>query len=306
VGDMRKNIKKYIIVVLVFILALSAIVSSDSFTKALNVQYNDVKVVVNGTTLKASTIRYNNQVYIQADALLTSIKKTYAWNEKAKTATISDNLNGVAIKTSSLGDIYSGEVVNGIPNGAGTITFKTGEKYIGQFNNGKFDGAGTLMFKDGEKYVGEFKQDLFHGTGTYYYNSGMKFSGEYINNSPVYGRFYNEAGVLLYEGPLDENGVPITSNNTVVGNSAPPVDIPLLNTPTKSEDVIISKIDGDFDGFENGKIFQLMNGQIWKQVSYEYKYSYKFMPKVTIYKDGTKYKMVVDGVDKTITVERLK
>lgn len=61
-----------------------------------------------------------------------------------------------------------------------------------------------------------------------------------------------------------------------------------------------------FEGFEHDKIFKLLNGQIWQQTSFTYKYSFKFSPKVTIYKSGTSYKMIVDGVDGTITVERLK
>lgn len=69
---------------------------------------------------------------------------------------------------------------------------------------------------------------------------------------------------------------------------------------------IVSKIDGEFEGFEEGTLFELANGQIWKQISYDYKYSYKYSPKVVIYKDGVYWYMQVDGVDKTVKVERIK
>jgi hypothetical protein len=69
---------------------------------------------------------------------------------------------------------------------------------------------------------------------------------------------------------------------------------------------IKSKIDSDFEGFDYGNIYELRNGQIWKQVSYAYKYKYIYSPDVLIYKDGIVYKMVVEGMDKEITVEQLK
>lgn len=76
-------------------------------------------------------------------------------------------------------------------------------------------------------------------------------------------------------------------------------------TPTTS-DVIESYIDGTFEGWTGDTVFALKNGQIWKQVSFSYVYHWAFMPKVLIYKSGSVYKMQVEGVDQTITVERLK
>jgi hypothetical protein len=70
--------------------------------------------------------------------------------------------------------------------------------------------------------------------------------------------------------------------------------------------VIESKIDGDFECWDGETIFKLMNGQIWQQASYAYKYCYKFMPSVTIYRTNGRYKMIVDGVDGSIYVTRIK
>lgn len=70
--------------------------------------------------------------------------------------------------------------------------------------------------------------------------------------------------------------------------------------------VIESRIDGEFSGWEGETIFKLLNGQIWQQASYSYKYHYAYGPKVLIYKSGALYKMKVDGVDGEITVRRLK
>jgi hypothetical protein len=96
----------------------------------------------------------------------------------------------------------------------------------------------------------------------------------------------------------------ITSGPLFSGNQSGTI------TPTSSITVetstINSQIDGDFDGFDSKKIFKLLNGQIWQQTSFDYKYSYKYSPKVTIYKDGSYYYLIVDGEDKKVRVERIK
>ncbi|WP_227766366.1 stalk domain-containing protein [Zhaonella formicivorans] len=85
-------------------------------------------------------------------------------------------------------------------------------------------------------------------------------------------------------------------------NTTPSVPV----VPVTTDDVIESRIDGEFEGWDGDTIFKLMNGQIWQQSSFSYVYHYAYMPKVTIYKSGTLYKMKVEGVDKEISVIRLK
>lgn len=69
---------------------------------------------------------------------------------------------------------------------------------------------------------------------------------------------------------------------------------------------IESKIDGSFEGWRGDTIVKLTNGQIWQQVSYYYWYRYSYMPKVYIFYSNNSYKMIVDGIDKPITVMQLK
>lgn len=71
-------------------------------------------------------------------------------------------------------------------------------------------------------------------------------------------------------------------------------------------DVIESRIDGEFSGWEGETIFKLQNGQIWQQTSYAYKYKYAYSPKVLIYKSGSGYRMRVDSVEGEIAVTRLR
>ena len=70
--------------------------------------------------------------------------------------------------------------------------------------------------------------------------------------------------------------------------------------------VIESKIDGTFEGWDGDTIVKLLNGQIWQQADIQFSYSYKYMPKVLIYRSGAGYKMKIDGIGRTVRVTRLK
>jgi hypothetical protein len=98
-----------------------------------------------------------------------------------------------------------------------------------------------------------------------------------------------------------------SADNQTSNTPSNPINTAPINTsPITTSTVIESKIDGDFEGWEGDTIFKLQNGQIWQQDSYAYKYSYKYSPKVLIYKSGSGYKMKVDGIDTEIYVKQLK
>jgi len=78
------------------------------------------------------------------------------------------------------------------------------------------------------------------------------------------------------------------------------------STNARSNDVIESQIDGDFEGWEGETIVKLTNGQIWQQNEYYYHYYYSFMPKVVIFKTSSGYKMNVSGTDRSIGVTKLR
>jgi len=83
-----------------------------------------------------------------------------------------------------------------------------------------------------------------------------------------------------------------------------------LNQPPSSGvpsgDVIESRIDGTFEGWDGDTIFKLINGQIWQQAEYAYTYHYAYRPEVLIYRSGSGYKMKVEGVSREIRVKRLR
>jgi len=72
------------------------------------------------------------------------------------------------------------------------------------------------------------------------------------------------------------------------------------------ENYFESKIAGEFKGWEGSTEFKLTNGQIWKQTQYDYHYHYAYMPNVMIYNDGYSVKLKVEGVDKIISVTKIK
>lgn len=67
---------------------------------------------------------------------------------------------------------------------------------------------------------------------------------------------------------------------------------------------IKSKILSDFKGWTGDTIFELQNGQIWKQAQYEYKYFYAYRPDAMVVKIGSHYVMTVNG--KSIRVTKIK
>jgi hypothetical protein len=60
-------------------------------------------------------------------------------------------------------------------------------------------------------------------------------------------------------------------------------------------DVIRSKINGAFNGWDGSSTYTLFNGQVWQQSKYKYKYKYKYMPEVIVYNSGGGHVMHVAG-----------
>lgn len=59
--------------------------------------------------------------------------------------------------------------------------------------------------------------------------------------------------------------------------------------------VIESKINGEFNGWEGETEYELTNGQVWKQSAYKYKYKYAYMPSAIVYETSSGMVMTVKG-----------
>ena len=68
--------------------------------------------------------------------------------------------------------------------------------------------------------------------------------------------------------------------------------------------VIESQINGEFKGWEGDTAYKFTNGQVWKQSTYNYEYTYAYMPKALIYSVDGGYKMQVKGT--LADVQRIK
>lgn len=65
-------------------------------------------------------------------------------------------------------------------------------------------------------------------------------------------------------------------------------------------------IDGEFNGFEYGRLYKLQNGQVWEQTNFSLTLNLGLSPKVTFWKVESVWNMKVDGVDDPVTVRQIR
>jgi hypothetical protein len=84
--------------------------------------------------------------------------------------------------------------------------------------------------------------------------------------------------------------------------------LPAAQTPAaQPTQVIESRVDGDFTGWDGATIVKLTNGQIWQQTEFHYVYHFASMPKARIYPSDGGYKMKIENIDDVaVGVKRLK
>lgn len=137
--------------------------------------------------------------------------------------------------------------------------------------------------KDGQiedEFEGFDDEMIFELTdGTIYFQKNYKYHYHYVYrpNVKIYNNGYSK--ILVVDGVNDYVEVEQTT-------------------------AIKSKIVSEFNGWSGDTIFELQNGQIWKQAKYKYKYFYAYRPNALIVKVGSKYIMNVKG--KTIQVIKIK
>lgn len=137
---------------------------------------------------------------------------------------------------------------------------------------------------EGETIVKLTNGDIWQQSEYYYHYIYTYMPNVIISNSPTGYK-------MKVDGIDKEVGVIKLNNDSFLNGS--------------NSEIIVSRIDGDFNGWDGETIFKLTNGQVWQQSKYAYYYKYKFMPKVIIYREGAGYKMKLDGYDKTVDVKRI-
>ena len=79
------------------------------------------------------------------------------------------------------GDIYHGQVVNGLKEGIGKIQFTDGRVFEGKFRQDEAS-EGTMSYIDGAQYTGELHHGNRHGFGIYRFSDGSFYEGESVMN----------------------------------------------------------------------------------------------------------------------------
>lgn len=78
--------------------------------------------------------------------------------------------------------LYTGELLNNLPNGYGKLIYNDGRVYLGNWVNGLKEGSGEMTFIDGVVYVGQWKNNLRHGYGKQSYPNLCVCEGEWVSD----------------------------------------------------------------------------------------------------------------------------
>ena len=159
--------------------------------------------------------------------------------------------------------IYTGQVVDNIPNGEGTLTWVlTNCVYEGEFVDGKYEGEGTFYWNNvGDSLVGTWS-DGNPISGKYTYKNTMAYEGEFNSAWQFHGQgkfdwnTYNEDGSVKSYGWLYEGGFFNGSPAGCVGK------ITFTNARDGSNGEGVQWFEGVMDGFPNIKKDQFGKGKI--------------------------------------------
>lgn len=66
-----------------------------------------------------------------------------------------------------------------------------------------------------------------------------------------------------------------------------------------------SKIKGTFRGWPGRGVFELANGEIWEQVEYNYLYRNTDQPQATVWRDGSRCFLQVEGMCEMVQVRKI-
>ena len=112
--------------------------------------------------------------------------------------------NGKGKKTSHNGIISEGEFVNGRLHGKGKITYPDGNTYIGDTRDGTPYGKGKKTFSYGT-YEGDYVRGLRHGNGKLTFNDGNTYEGKFVKDAMHGEGKVTYADGFVYQGKFQNN-----------------------------------------------------------------------------------------------------
>jgi hypothetical protein len=90
--------------------------------------------------------------------------------------------------------VYTGQVVDGVPEGKGEYSGSNGLVDKGRFVRGQLNGKGTRTWATGNKHIGNFLNGACSGFGTTYYPGGAKFEAMWVDCGTGEGTFFEKNG----------------------------------------------------------------------------------------------------------------
>ncbi|MDA3940648.1 MAG: NlpC/P60 family protein [Spirochaetia bacterium] len=109
-----------------------------------------------GVTITSLSARYWQSRYYSAVRIFSNDSSSNTVTSTASVITDTGERERVVQNQQFAKGKYSGEIVNGEPEGRGTLDMNNGDRYEGSFLAGLFEGHGTYSWADGTSYTGEF------------------------------------------------------------------------------------------------------------------------------------------------------
>eukprot|EP01051_Picozoa_sp_SAG22_P018857 SAG22_NODE_3303_length_1792_cov_3.291199_1_plen_464_part_01 len=121
----------------------------------------------------------------EADSVISVDEAPYEGEDRDPTATAVKRMRPTNKIVFDSGDVYEGEVLEGLRHGQGSYTWLYGGRYVGGWVQSYQHGTGKRTYPNGDSYEGEWKLDRRDGTGTMLYaGSGVRYEGEWCDDKP--------------------------------------------------------------------------------------------------------------------------
>lgn len=116
--------------------------------------------------------------------------------------------------------VFSGDVQNGLPNGAGSFVTRNDEgdawTYIGEWVDGHLEGYGTSEWDSGWREEGIYANDRLNGEGAEYNGDILWREGTYVDGALSYGTEYDAGGISYFTGAFTTEGFRVEDAGTRV------------------------------------------------------------------------------------------
>lgn len=126
--------------------------------------------------LTAYLIGWTDELTGDAAAFVNDTKHV---TKKEMDAALAQTMKDGYSMTENDGNLYWGQLEDGLKTGYGVFRWKDGNCYLGEFRNGSFHGFGIMEWKSGERYIGDYLDGKRTGNGCMLWNDETFYVGGY-------------------------------------------------------------------------------------------------------------------------------